>query len=166
MLNFCQKNVHSLEDTVFWCYFFKFHMKHPILPCPYLVIKKRQFCQNYYILWAQKINRMPCFPIFHEQISSLMPTFCPKQGLFSKNTLLSCPYFVNKTSILSKTLCSHVIFFYFFMENPCCHANIWSNDVIQNYIILLDKKSIGCPFADFYEKLLSCQYVVIKMSIL
>ena len=27
---------------------------------------------------------------------------------FSKNTLLSCPYFVEKTSILSETLCSYI----------------------------------------------------------
>ena len=45
-----------------------------------------------------------------------MPIFCQKNAKCLKNTLFSCPCFVKKTSILSKTRCSHVIFFKFFME--------------------------------------------------
>ena len=37
---------------------------------------KRQFCQNYTLLWAKKVNRMPFFPISHEKITALMPIFC------------------------------------------------------------------------------------------
>ena len=39
---------------------------------------KCQFCQNYTILWAKKVNKMPFFPIFHEKINALMPMFYPK----------------------------------------------------------------------------------------
>ena len=44
-----------------------------------------------------------------------MPVFC------KKNTLLSCSYFVKKTSILSKARCSHVIFFKFSWKTPFYH---------------------------------------------
>ena len=39
---FCQKNVHSLKNTVLLCHFFKIFMKKTLLSRPYL-IKKRQF---------------------------------------------------------------------------------------------------------------------------
>ena len=44
--------------------------------------------------------------------------FCQKNVHSLKNTLFSRPYFVRKTSIFSKTLCSHVDFFKNFMKNP------------------------------------------------
>ena len=97
---FYQKNVHSLKNTMLSCphfvkktsifsitqcshvIFLKYFMKNPPVLCPYLV-NKRQFCQNYTILWAKTVNRMP---------------FCFR--FFTKKALLSCPYFVKKTSIL------------------------------------------------------------------
>ena len=39
-------------------------------------------------------------------------------NLLKYYTLFSCPHFVKKTSTLSKTQCSHVIFFKIFMKNP------------------------------------------------
>ena len=113
---FVKKNVHSLKNTVLLCHFFKFFMKNLLLSCPYLV-KKRQFCQNYTILWAKKVNRMPFFSDFSRK------NYCSHAHIMStnahslKNTLLSWPYFVKKTSMLSQTRCSHVIFFKFFMKN-------------------------------------------------
>ena len=53
------------------------------------------------------------FPIFHEKITTLMSIFCQKNVPSLKNTVLSYPYIIRKMSILSKTQCSHVIFFYF-----------------------------------------------------
>ena len=69
------------------------------LSCPCLV-KKRQFCQNYTILWAPKVNRMPFFRFISNKITTLMPLFRQKNVHSLKITMLSCPYFVIKTSIL------------------------------------------------------------------
>ena len=60
---------------------FKFFIKNPCCHA-HIWSKKRKFCQNYTMLRAKKDNRIPFFMIFHEKI------------------LLSCPYFVKKTSIL------------------------------------------------------------------
>ena len=120
---FCPENVYALKNTVLTCnFFFKFVMKNPLLSCTYLV-KKRRFCQNYTILWAKRVNRIPFFSDFswknlHEKITALLSIFCQKNLFSLKNTLFSCPYFMKKTSILSKTRCSHVIIFKFFMKNP------------------------------------------------
>ena len=78
---FYQKIVHSLKNTVLSSHFFIFFLNHLLL-CPYLV-QKGQLCQNHTILWAKKVNRMP----FYFRFSAKKPQ-------------LSCPYFVNKTSIL------------------------------------------------------------------
>ena len=77
-----------------------------------------------------------------------MPIFCP----LSKNTLLSCPYFVKKTSTFSKTRCSHVIFSNFSWKSPCCHAHIRSKKrhICQNYTILWAKKVNRVLF--FFQK--------------
>ena len=96
-------------------FFSKFFMKNSLLSCTWLV-KKRKFCQNYTLLWAKKVNRMPF-------ISD-----------FTKKSLLSCPYFVKNVHSL-KTNSSHVHilskkrplsknkvlschFFIFFYKNP------------------------------------------------
>ena len=62
--------------------------------------------------------------------------------------MLSCPYFVKKKSILSKTQCSHVIFFNFLWKIPYCHAHIWSKNVnsVKTALYYGPTKSIGCPF--------------------
>ena len=127
---------------------------------------------------------MPFFPIFHEKITTLMSIFCQKNLL--KNTLFSCPYFVKKTSILSKTQCSHVILFKFFMKNPIlsCPYLLKKRQFCHKYTIVWDKKSIGFPFFRFSRKnhcshahilsknvhslknpMLSCPYFVEKTSI-
>ena len=101
--------------------------------------------------------------------------------------MLSCPYFVKKKSILSKTQCSHVIFFNFLWKIPYCHAHIWSKNVnsVKTTLYYGPTKSIGCPFFPIFHekipalmtifcqknvhslknKLLSCLYFV-KKSIL
>ena len=89
--------------------------------------KERQFCQNYTILWAKKINRKLLFSDFSPKNHSSHAHFLSKNVHSLKNTMLSCPYFVQKTYILSKSQCSSVIFYNFFHENPPrCHAHIWS----------------------------------------
>ena len=77
---FYQNNVRSLKNTVLSRHFFKFFIKNPILPCPYLLKKTRQFCQNYIILWAQKVKRMPFFSYFSRQnINSYAHIFSKKR---------------------------------------------------------------------------------------
>ena len=91
---------------------------------------------------------------------------------FMKKSLLSCSYFikntsillkhtalipilVKKTSILSKTRCSHVFFFFkFFIKNSCCRAHDWSKNVnsVKTTLYSGPKKSIWCPFFLFLTK--------------
>ena len=113
----------------------------------------------------------PFLPIFHGKITALMPMLFQKDVHSLKNTLLSCPYFVEKTSILSKTLCSHIIFLTFKWKILCCHAHISSKThrFCQNYIILWVEKvnRMLFFFRFFTEKTpLSCPYFVKKTSTL
>ena len=100
------------QNTVLSCPFFsKFSWKTPYSDAHDLK-KKRKFCQNYTLLWANKVKRIPFFFIS------------------TKKSLLSCPYFVKnvhslktnsshvhilskKTSPLLKTKCFHVFFSFF-----------------------------------------------------
>ena len=135
-------------------FFSKYLLKTPYYHA-HIQSKKRQNCQNYKILWAKKVNRMPFFPIFHEKMTFLMPIFYQKNVYSLKHTMLSSPHFVKKTSILSKTQCSHVIFFKFFMKNPQFHAHIWPNNFnsVKTTLYFGPKKIIGCPsFLVFTEK--------------
>ena len=60
---FCQKNVHSLKNNAPMSFFSNFSWKTPCCHA-HIWSKKRQFCQNYTILWAKKVNRMPFFSDF------------------------------------------------------------------------------------------------------
>ena len=66
---------------------------------------------------------------------------CPyfvKKRPFSLEYPALMPVFCQKISILSKTQCSYVIFFFnIFMKNFCCNANIWSKNVNSVKITLL-----------------------------
>ena len=88
---------------------FKFCMTNPLLSWPYLVKKKGNFCKNYTLVWAKKVERMPLFFRF-----------------LTKKSLLSCPYFFKITSILWKAHCSVVIFFNFLWGTLYSHAHILS----------------------------------------
>ena len=80
--------------------FFYFSWKTPYCQA-HIWSKTREFCQNYTILWAKKINRMPY---------ALMRIF-PKNVHSLRNTMLSCVYYFKKRSILPKATWSHVICF-------------------------------------------------------
>ena len=115
---FCQKNVHPHKNTVLSCHFFLIFYVKP--PCSHTHIwsEKRPFCRNNTILWAKKVNRMPFFRFFTKKSLLSCPYFVKKTSILKKSTLRSCPYFVKKTFILSKTQCSHVFFFQIFHEKP------------------------------------------------
>ena len=106
-------NVCSLKNS---CIFFlNLYLKNPLFSCLYLVKKTSIMSKLHYIMGQKSQQDALFFPIFHEKITTLMPTFCQKNVHSLKKTLISCPYFVRKTSILSKTQCSYVIFFQFFL---------------------------------------------------
>ena len=68
--------------------------------------------------------------------------------------MLSCPYFVKKTSILPKARRSHFNFFkYFIKKTLCCHAQIWLEErqFCHNDTILLAKKINRMPFFSDFE---------------
>ena len=130
----------------------------------------RKFCQHYTLLWSKKVNRIPFFPIFHEKnLCSQARTFL-KNVNFLKKLCSHAHILSEKTSILSKTLCSQAIFSHFFIKSSSCHAQIWSKrrqfcqNHIRNYMDYTPKKSIGCPFFPiFHEKITAlipifCQY--------
>ena len=79
-LIFCQKNLHSLKNTVlsFHFCFQTFSWKKPLLSSPYLV-KKRPFSRNYYYMLGPK-----------SQYNANLFQF--SRGKY----LLSCPYFFVK----------------------------------------------------------------------
>ena len=105
------KYVYSLKNKWFSCNFFKFCMKNPLVVMSKFG-KKTSILAKLHCLWANKVNSLPFFPLFSRKSNALMPIFCQKNVKFLKNTLLSSTYYVKKkTSILSKTRCSHVFFF-------------------------------------------------------
>ena len=69
------------------------------------------------LFWAQKDNRMPFFSDFSRNTLISTAHIFSKNRPFSKNHLLLCPYYVKKTSILTKTNCSHIIFIKIFIKN-------------------------------------------------
>ena len=75
------------------------------------------------ILYYGPKKSMPFFKFPYEKITTLMRIFVKKSTFPNENTLFM-PIFCEKTSILSKTLYSHVKFFNFFMNNsmlPCLY---------------------------------------------
>ena len=75
---------------------------------------------------------------------ALMPIYLKKKRSFSKKSLLSCPYFVEKMSILSETLCSYVNFSKNFIKNPLlsCPYLIKNVNSIKTTLYYEPKKSI------------------------
>ena len=96
---------------------------------------------------------------FYEKINALMPILS-KNFHSQKNTLLPFPYFVKKTSILSKIECYHAIFINNFIKNPCYHAHIQSKkrQICQNYKILWAKKVNRLPFFPHFSRKKQCSH--------
>ena len=148
---FCRKKVHPLKNIMLPCHFLQ--ICHEKTPAFMPVLGYKNFNSVKTTLWAKKVYRISFFRIFHEKINSLKPIFC-KKCPFSKKTLLSCPYFVKKKSIISKTLCSNVIFSNFPWKIPCYYAHTWVKNVHSVKITLYyaRKRSIGCPFFPIFHK--------------
>ena len=97
----CKKRPFSI-NTVLSCNLIKIFMKNHLLSCIWLV-KKRQFCRNYDLIWAKKVNRMPFFLICHEKISTLIP-YCVKNVQSLNNKQLSYPYLSKNIHSLRTTV--------------------------------------------------------------
>ena len=71
---------------------------------------------------------------------------------------LSCPYFVKKTSILSKIRCSNGVFFLLLHEKPHFIIHIIGQkttknaNFAKNLLYYWPKESIGYPFFRFFTK--------------
>ena len=97
--------VHSLKNSVLSRHFFQFFHEKPCILMPIFGQKNVNPVKTtlYYGLeksLSRKKSMLSCHAhILSKNLNSL------------KNTMLPFPYFVKKTSILSKTQCSHVIFF-------------------------------------------------------
>ena len=90
---YCTKLIILSKTLCSYVVFFKFFMKNPWLPFPYLV-KKVHSVNIKIILWAKKVNRMPVFSDFTWKNQCCYAHILSTKRPFSKNTLVSCPYFV------------------------------------------------------------------------
>ena len=171
MSTFCQKRPFSKNKQLSCPYFVKktstllktkcsrvifsfFFYKNPILLCPYLV-KKRIFCQNYTILWAIKVNKMPFFPDFLLKNRCSRTQFILKYVYSLKNKLLSSPCFVKKRSFRQKHCALMSFYFQFFSKNPLLSSPylVKKRRFCQNYTIFWVKKVNRMPFvSDFSRK--------------
>ena len=162
----CQKNVHfSQKHSGLMSFFFKFFMKKTPLSRPYLV-KKRQFRKNYTIIWAQKVRRMPFFPIFHWKVNSLLPIFWEKNVHYLKTNCSHAHIWSKKRQFSKKKQCSHNIFFKFFMKNPqSCQTHIWSKKLSilsKLHYIMGQKSQEDAIFSDLSRKITSLMPIFCK----
>ena len=116
-----------------------------------------------FYIFGQKVNRMPFFSDFWDfshTVNCFHIHILSKKRLFSQkhNALISI--FCQKTSILSKPLCSHVILCTFFMKTPLrsCPYLVKKSTILSKLHFIFyygSKKSIKCPFfLIFHEKCL------------
>ena len=167
---FCQKNVHTLKNTM--------------LLCPYFV-KKRPFSKKrcaltyFFLFFYEKAPAL--MTIFsHKNVNSVKSTlyyrakksigylfskFCTIKSLlsctyfvekssFSKNTLLLCPHFVQKNvHSLKNIMLSGHFFSNFSLKTTCCHAHMWSKNVnCVKTTLHVPENPIECFFPIFHEK--------------
>ena len=122
----------SHEEITGSCHFFQVFYENPLLSSPYMVKKTSNLSKLHYF-GPEKTIGCPSFLIFHGKIIALISTahIFSKNRPFSKNHWFLCPYYVKKTSILTKTNCSNTIFINFFIKNS-----------LSSYLDLVKKTSI------------------------
>ena len=113
----CQKNIHTHKNKLLSYNFYQFFYKK--LPAFIPIFGQKNANSVKITHYDQESEKdVLFFGFFTKKICSNAHIFSKKKRQFSKKTLLSCPYFVEKTSILSETLCSYVNFFKIFIKNP------------------------------------------------
>ena len=130
------------------------------------LVKKRIFCQNDTILWAIKVNKMPFFPDFLLKKSCSHTQYILVIRLFFKEETALKSMFCQKTFILSKTLCSHVIFFQvFFKKSPAVKPIFGKKNVgfVKITLYFWSTKLLGChSFLIFHEKIIALIHIFCK----
>ena len=87
------------KKTVLPWYFSQIFNENPSTPNPIFDQKKRQFCQNFTILLAQKVNKMP----FLSNFSRKCNCSCTK-NLSKKNPSCHAPIWSKKVNSVKTTL--------------------------------------------------------------
>ena len=150
---FCRKNVHSPKNTVLSFHFFQiFHEK---LPAVMLIFyQKSKFCQTKRYYGPKKSIRCPFFCLSQINNRSHAHILQKKNVDSLKNTLLSCLYFVKKTSFLSKALISDIILIKFFMEKALLSSpySVKNRQSVKTRLYYGSNKAIECPFFPFFQE--------------
>ena len=97
------------------CLFFQFFYEKLTAVMPIVGQKNVNTDKTTLFYGPKKSIRCSSFRLFTKKSLLLCPYFVKKRPFSTKN-LLSRPYSLKKMSILSKTLCSHVIFFFKFVK--------------------------------------------------
>ena len=105
---FCQKNVHSHENTLLSYHFFQKCHEKPSIVMPLFGQKKRQFCQNYTILWAKKVQRM-LFSCYFSRKNYCSNAHVSKRRPFSKKRISLMLIFCRKNAKSLKNLSCHFL---------------------------------------------------------
>ena len=106
-----KKNFHSLKNTVLSCAFFfsNFSWKTPAVV--HMIGQKTSILSKLHYFMVIKVKRMLfLFRFFMKKSLLSCSYFIKNTSILLKHTAL-IPILVKKTSILSKTRCSHVFFF-------------------------------------------------------
>ena len=106
-------------------------MENPLLSCPYLV-KKRQFCQNYTILWANKVNRMPFFSDLSWKNHCSHAHIWSKKRPFSRKTHCSHAHILPEKRPFSQKHSALMSFFLIFHEKPPAFMPIFGQNNVNS----------------------------------
>ena len=167
---FSQKNVRSLKKNCSYVVFFLILHEKPPAAMPILGSNKVISVKITLYIMGQIGQQDVRFFRFLIKNNCCYVHILSTKRLFSKNTTLSCPYFVKKYQF-SKKKCSHIFFFKFIMKNLLLSypylvkKNVNSVKITPPYG---PKMSIGYHFfPSFHEKITAVMLVFgKKMSIL
>ena len=119
------KNVRSQKHGDLMSFFFIFHEKQAaVIP----IFGQKNVNSGKTIFWAIKVNSVSFLCDFSRKNHCSHAHICQKNVHSLKITLFLCPFFVKATSILSKIMCFHAIFFKILLKTSCCHAHISSKE--------------------------------------
>ena len=93
---FCQKNVHSVKNTLPCHFFLVFYEKSPAVKP--IFGKKNVGFVKITLFWVKKVNRMPFFSDFSRKNNCSNAHILSKNRPFSEKNLLLWPYYVKNMS--------------------------------------------------------------------
>ena len=132
-----------LQTTVLSCHFFS-NFSWKTLCCQALVLSKnRQFCQNYIIFWAQKVNGRFLFSGFSRK-NNCCYTHILSKNVYSLKTQYSHAHNLSKKRQFSRKHIALVSFFSkFSWKTLYCHAPVWSKktSILSKLHYIMGEKS-------------------------